>query len=156
MYVVLHQNRRILGENMDIHQQEVNQSQGATGSFSAAVAFRASEYEVIGDEFCGRLRKLPNNTVLAEGFVTNTGHTHAGFAEIYFVIKGSLRMALYYPDSGQVEELMLGELDSVRIPAGVGHKVIGGSMDNRVMVSCEPAFIPGDEVRCDQLERCLE
>jgi oxalate decarboxylase/phosphoglucose isomerase-like protein (cupin superfamily) len=145
-------------EKMDTYQQGLNQ-QGidrGEGTFSAAVAFRATEYEVIGDEFCGRLKKLPNNTVLAEGFIANTGHTHAGFAEIYFVIKGSLNMALYYPDSGLIEELTLGELDSLRIPAGVGHKVIGGTSDNRVMVSCEPAFIPGDEVKCAQLEQRYE
>ena len=136
---------------MDIYQHGVNQNQGVTGSFGAAVVFRASEYEVIGDEFCGRLKKLPNNSVLAEGFVTNTGHTHAGFSEIYFVIKGSLHIALYYPDSGRVEQFVLRELDSLKIPAGIGHKVIGGSPDNRVVVSCEPAFIPGDEARCDQL-----
>jgi hypothetical protein len=48
-------------EKMDTYQQGLNQ-QGidrAEGAFSAAVAFRATEYEVIGDEFCGRLKKLP-------------------------------------------------------------------------------------------------
>ena len=49
-------------------------------------------------------------------------------------------------------EVELGELDSIKIPAGIGHKVIAWSADNAVIVTCDPVFIPGDEQRCDILE----
>jgi uncharacterized protein YjlB len=55
-------------------------------------------------------------------------------------------------DDGRIQEVQLAQYDSVRIPAGVGHKVIGGSRDNAVLVSCEPHFVPGDEVVVPELE----
>ena len=123
---------------------------------------RASDYEVIGDQFCGSLKMIPGVGVLAEGFTSNTGHSHIQFSEVYMILRGTIKLALYTPLEGEVDqmtpgivsidEIELREMDSVTIPAGVGHKVIGGSTDNAVLVTCEPAFVPGDEKRCVILE----
>jgi len=114
--------------------------------------FRVHNYKEIGDQFCGSLKILPGGGVMALGFVTNTGHTHTKFSEVYMVARGTLKVALYSPIDNAIQEVELGELDSIKIPAGVGHKVIGGSADNAVIVTCDPEFIPGDEQRCDILE----
>jgi mannose-6-phosphate isomerase-like protein (cupin superfamily) len=114
--------------------------------------FQLKNYEEIGDQFCGSLKILPGGGVMALGFTTNTGHTHTKFSEVYMVARGTLKIALYSPINNQTNEVELGELDSIKIPAGIGHKVIGGSADNAVIVTCDPVFIPGDEQRCDILE----
>lgn len=114
--------------------------------------FRAQDYREIGDQFCGSLKILPSGGVMALGFTTNTGHSHTQFSEVYMVTKGTLKVALYSPVDNSINEVELRELDSIKIPAGVGHKVIGGSADNTVIVTCDPAFVPGDEQRCGILE----
>jgi oxalate decarboxylase/phosphoglucose isomerase-like protein (cupin superfamily) len=118
---------------------------------------RAGERERVADQFCGELTLMPNNTVLAKGFSHNTGHKHSKFDETYLVLQGELTLALLQPgDHGKVEEVHLSQYDSVRIPAGVGHKVVGGSDNNAVFVSCEPYFVPGDEVVVPELESAYD
>jgi oxalate decarboxylase/phosphoglucose isomerase-like protein (cupin superfamily) len=118
-----------------------------------AKVIRSNEHQVVADQFCGKLTVLPNGTVIANGFVNNIGHSHSLFDETYLVLEGDLRMALHNPETGIITEVSLKKLDAVRIPRGTGHKVIGGSNDNCIMVSCEPHFISGDEVSCPQLEQ---
>jgi len=118
-----------------------------------AKVIRSNEHQVVADQFCGKLTVLPNGTVIANGFVNNIGHSHSLFDETYLVLEGDLRIALHNPATGIITEVSLKKLDAVRIPRGTGHKVIGGSNDNCIMVSCEPHFISGDEVSCSQLEQ---
>ena len=117
-----------------------------------AKVIRSEEHQVVADQFCGKLTILPNRTVIANGFTSNIGHSHSQFEETYLVLEGHLRMALHNPITGVVTEVSLKKLDTVQIPRGTGHKVIGGSPDNCIMVSCDPHFIPGDENLCPQLE----
>ena len=124
----------------------------ATEQTRGPEVLRAAGHQVIRDEFCGDVTLLPNRTVLAKGFVRNTGHVHSQFEEIYLVLAGTLKLALEHGTGGRIEEIPLQPYDAVRIPPGIGHKVVGGSPDNAVMVSCDPAFVPGDEQRSEALE----
>ena len=111
----------------------------------------SADLEQIEDRFCGRLKILPGVGVLAEGLTKSTGHFHTKFDETYTVLSGTLTLALYVP-GGEVHEVTLERQDMVFIPAGVRHKVIGGLHENSVLVTCSPAFVPGDETICDVLE----
>lgn len=111
-----------------------------------------SDHARIGHEFCVSLKRHLRVCVMTRSFTKSTGHSHNQFAEVYVVTKGTLRIALYSPLDGAVTEVELGELDSITIPAGVSHKVIGGSPDNIVIVTCDPVFVPGDEQFCKVLE----
>ncbi len=68
------------------------------------------------------------------------------------VVEGTLTLALHSPCDGSITEHQLGKYDSMTIPPGVGHKVVGGSPDNAVLVTSQPAFVPGDEKLCEVLE----
>jgi len=112
----------------------------------------ASEYEEIHDEFCGALKLIPGGGVLAKGFTYNRGHVHSKFTEVYMVTEGTLTLVLHSPSDGSITEHQLSKYDSMTIHPGVGHKVIGGSPDNAVLVTSQPAFVPGDEKPCEVLE----
>jgi oxalate decarboxylase/phosphoglucose isomerase-like protein (cupin superfamily) len=124
----------------------------ANDSGNRAEVIRAARHQTIADEFCGKLTMLPNGGVMAQGFTHNVGHFHTQFEETYFVFAGSLRLALHDPRQAEITEIVVEKFDALRIPPGIGHKVIGGTSDNCIMVSCRPSFVPGDETVARELE----
>ncbi|MFC1609675.1 hypothetical protein ACFL6C_01830 [Myxococcota bacterium] len=119
-----------------------------------------NDQAVLASAFCGILRcALSAGTiegidqVVAHGLTHSVGHVHRDFDEDYLLACGTLRLALYDTRHGTTEIVELNAGDRVIIPAGVGHKVLDGSADNQVVVTCVPGFCDGDETVCQQLER---
>lgn len=114
----------------------------------------------IESETCGELTivspagRIPNiDQVVARGLRTTVGHTHEGFGEDYFVIKGSLLVVTQGPSDGALAFHTLSEGDRLLIPQNVAHKVLDGSKDNLVLVSSFPRFDIHDEKVSATLER---
>lgn len=120
----------------------------------------SSQNQNIQSPFCGQLQKLlpPESlpgvdAVLAHGLQSTIGHTHHTFREYYFVMQGSLLLALFGPGQSQVDEILLQQGDGIVIMPGTGHQVRAGSPKNQVLVLCSPAFNPADEWPCAELEK---
>lgn len=147
-----------MNTNIDTNKEGFKTATMPSASLEVKVLNGAEALRVDND-FCGSLEVvLPPgllqgiDQVKAEGLVRTTGHIHKTFNEDYYVLEGGLKIAFYEPDKDKVivEELQKG--DRVIIPAGVSHKVIGGSHDNQILVSSVPGFDIDDEIKCDILE----
>jgi len=103
-------------------------------------------------ETCGRISEVLKkgdypalDLAIVADINSTVGHSHATFDEIYVLAHGSISVEFYDPASKRrwTDELQADELCVIR--KGIHHKVVDGSVGNKLMVICVPGFDMNDE-----------
>ena len=116
-----------------------------------------SDHKVVESKWCGEIREIlrgdeysPNVAIAIDIRVT-IPHFHRTFEEVYFVLDGSLELALHDPSTGRTWKETLGPNELCVISRNVHHGVTAASEKNRLCVLTVPRFDARDETTSDVL-----